>query len=201
MWFYEKYNILNAKLRFQIQNLSSKEEENMCPTGPEESSYFFRFTGKATPISFFMGRICRASYLCSAIFQGFAFRYAALMILFFVFKMIFFVWTDATECFVQPHKTLSLPWAVCVRHHRLIQAKKWVCDQFSCAVSNSQSKFQEMENCIIFRLQVYSSASHNRENIGPLVEWQITSIEVIIYVFPDRHCSLATGTDTLHTFG
>lgn len=116
-------------------------------------------------------------------------------------KWFFFVWTDATECFVQPHKTLSLPWAVCVRHHRLIQAKKWVCDQFSCAVSNSQSKFQDMENCIIFRLQVYSFASHNRENIGPLVEWQITSIEVIIYVFPDRHCSLATGTDTLHTFG
>lgn len=171
----------------------------MCPTffvGLQEPSYFSCFTGKATPVSFLMGRIC------SSIFQGWCFhRYAALIVLFLSPKWLFLFELMLLNVGVQPHKMLSLPWAVCIRHHGLIQAKKCIWDQLFSAVSHSQSKLQEMDNRIIFKLQVYSSASYNRENVSPLVERQITSINVIIDNFPDRHCRLATGTDTLHIFG
>lgn len=73
----------------------------MCPTGPREPSYFTCYTGKAALVSFLVGRIFRASCLCSAIFQDWCCHiYAALMILFLSPKwwVLGFFLTDATEC-------------------------------------------------------------------------------------------------------
>lgn len=51
-------------------------------------------------------------------------RYAACILLFLSPKWLFLFELMLLNVGVQPHKMLSFPWAVCVRHHGLVQVEK-----------------------------------------------------------------------------